>query len=250
MKKFVAATAIAALAPLGHAVPLIDVELGASSWNASYSGEIGATNTNVDSLGFEDDTANSLYLTLELPVPLIPNIRLKTTNLEAVGTSTLALPFQFNNVPFAPNDTITTDIDLSHTDVTLYYGLPEFYLDVDFGLTLRVFDGDATAASAINAALRESVDLGFVIPMIFADVRLDLPFTGLYAGVEGNILSIGDNSLTDFNARIGYSTDIVPFLADLDIEAGFRSIDLELDSEDLDTDITIDGPYVGITLAF
>ena len=247
MKKLILGAALTALTPLSYAVPLVDLELGASSWNASYSGEIGASSTSVDALGFDDDTANSFYVTLELPIPLIPNIRLKTTDLEAVGSNTLTTAFQFNNQGFAVGDVVNTDIDLSHTDITLFYGLPEFYLDVDFGLTLRVFDGDASAATA---ALQEAVDLSFVIPMAYADVRLDLPFTGLYLGVEGNVLSIGDNSLTDFSARLGYSTDVIPFIADLDFELGFRSMDLKLEDEDLNTDLTIDGPYLGVTLAF
>lgn len=247
MKKLLLGAALTALTPLTYAVPLIDLEIGASSWNASYSGNIGASNANVDELGFDDDTANSLYVTLELPLPIIPNIRLKTTDLEAVGSNTLTSDFTFANETFDTSDVINTDIDLSHTDITLFYGLPEFYLDVDFGLTFRVFDGDASAAVG---ALEDTVDLSFVVPMAYANVRLDLPLTGLYLGVEGNFLSIADNTLSDFTAKIGYSTDIIPFIADLDFEAGFRSIDLELEDEDLNTDLTIDGPYLGVTLAF
>ncbi len=251
MKKLLGSAALLCLTPLTYAVPLIDLEVGAGVWGSSYSGDIGKTNTDVESLGLDDDNSNVIYATLEFPLPILPNIRIKNTDISTQGSGTLNSNFTLGDRTFDGSAPVNTTLDLSHTDVTLYYGLPEFYLDVDFGLTLRIFDGEASVNGEFaNNPLSESIDIDAIIPMAFADVRLNLPFTGFYAGVEGNILSIGDNSLTDITGKIGYETDIIPLIADLEFELGYRSMDLTLEDEDLDTDITIDGPYLGVTLAF
>ncbi len=247
MTKVIVTTVLMCLGSLAQALPLFDLKLAVGTWNAGTSGEIGVTNTDIEALGLDDDTATFYFVAFEHPVPVIPNVRLKRTELEITGMETLTETFTLDEQTFAVNSDLNTDIDLSHTDLTLYWGLPEFYLDVDFGLTLRQFDGDA---SAETDTLQEQIDLDVIIPMAFADVRLDLPLTGLYLGAEGNILSIGDNTLTDYNARIGYSTDAIPFLADLDFEVGYRAMELTLEDEDLATDIKIDGVYAQLMLVF
>lgn len=250
-RKLLALTALAAISPASFAVPLIDLEIGAGSWHQSTSGSIGSSNTNAGDIGIDDQNGNVFYATFEWPLPLLPNVKIKHTGLEVEGNSTLSSGFTFINETFTAGSPVAAKLDLSHTDLTLYYGLPEFYLDVDLGATLRFFDGEASATGTVGGApSSESTNLSFVVPMAFADVRLNLPFTGLYAGVEGNLLSIGDNTLRDFTAKIGYTFDVIPFLADLELEGGFRSLDLELDADDVKADVTIDGPYFAVQVSF
>ena len=251
MKKTILATALSCACPLiftsaANAVPLIDVKFATGTWSVSANGDVGSTDTSIEELGLDDDNAIFYSIAFEHPVPVIPNVRLKRTNLTLDGTGTLEEDFILDGEVFSAESAITSNIDLSHTDLTLYYGLPEFFLDVDFGLTLRQYQGEFSATTELE---QEVVDIDAIIPMVFADVRFDLPLTGLYLGAEANVLSVGDSSLSDYNARIGYSTDVIPFLADLDIEVGYREMSLTAE-DDFDADVKIDGAYAQIMLAF
>lgn len=233
------------------AAPLIDLKLAAGVWQATPTGELGVTATDIEDLALEEENANFFSIAFEHPVPILPNIRLKQTSLEYDGETVLTETFTLDDVTFSVDADTVTDVDLSHTDLTLYWGLPELVIDVDFGLTVRSFSGEASVvADSAGITQTETVDLDVTLPMLFADVRLDLPLTGLYVGAEGNALSVGDSSIIDYNARIGYSTDVVPFLADLEFELGYRSFEVELDEDDIQADITIDGPYAQIMLVF
>lgn len=249
MLKHALAVSLCCATSSAFAAPLIDLKLAAGVWDTSLSGELGETATDVETLGIEDENGTFYMVAFEHPIPVIPNVRVKQTNLELDGNAVLEETFTLDDQTFTVGTDVLTDIDLSHTDFTLYWGLPEFYLDVDFGLTARVFSGEASVV-APEAEIEETVDLDVTIPLLFADVRLDLPFTGLYLGAEVNGLSVGDNSIIDYNARIGYSTDVIPFLADLDFEIGYRNFSVELDEDDIQADIELDGPYVQIMLAF
>ena len=234
------------------AAPIIDLKLGAGIWAATPSGDLGVTDTDVEEvLGLEEENATFVFAAFEHPIPVLPNVRLKLMDLQYDADTVLTETFTLEDQTFSVDADVLTDVDLSHTDITLYYGLPEFFLDVDFGLTVRSFDGEASVVSE-TAEITEQIDLDGSIPMAFADIRLDLPGTGLYFGAEANFLAVSDSSLTDYNVRVGYSTDVIPFLADLDVEVGYKSFALELDEEDFDVgaDIEIDGPYVQVMLAF
>ena len=248
LKKTILA-ALCCAASSSYALPLIDLKIAAGVWDSSPSGDLGESVTSVNTLDLDDDQATFISIAFEHPIPVLPNLRLKQTDVEYEGDTVLTETFTLDEQTFSAEADLLTDIDLSHTDITLYWGLPEFYLDVDFGITGRIFDGEATAVSE-DADISETVDLDAVIPLLFADVRLDLPLTGVYLGAEFNGLAVGDNSIIDYNARVGYSTDIIPFLADLDFEIGYRSFTIELDEDDIETDITFDGPYAQIMLAF
>lgn len=253
MKKLIAITALSSLASLTHALPLINLDIGTGVWMPEYSGELGESQTAVDSLNLSEDNANVYYATLEFPVPVVPAVRIKHTDLSTEGNSDITVDFQLDDFTFSADGDLYTSLDLTHTDYTLYWGLPKFYLDVDFGATIRQFDGEAIATGTVTGQTEqqtENVDIDIIIPMLFADVRLDLPFTGLYLGVDGNFISAGDNTLSDFTAKVGYNTDALPILLDLEFEAGYRSMELKVDESDIQADVTIEGPYLGVQIAF
>jgi len=253
-KKILATAVLMGLSAASSAVPILKLDVGAAVWMPDYSGDIGVDLVDVEDLNLADDNGTMAYIDFDFPlVPLIPSIRVKRTDLTTDGVGSLTETFEFADRTFDANADLATDLDLSHTDYTLYYGLPEFFLDVDFGLTFRQFDGEATMVGTIGSETEiDSVELDITIPMLFADVRLDLPLTGFYARAEGHALSIGDNSLTDLTGVIGYNWGAVPGVFDIEIEAGYRSMDLELDAGDADieADISIAGPYVGLQLKF
>ena len=79
---------------------------------------------------------------------------------------------------------VDSDLDLSHTDATLYWGLPlpVPYVDINLGLTARMFGGEAIVEGQITGR-REEVELDFTLPMGFVEAQVGTPF-GIYAAAE------------------------------------------------------------------
>ncbi|TQV67684.1 TIGR04219 family outer membrane beta-barrel protein [Exilibacterium tricleocarpae] len=248
MKKIVSATCLAALAPLAQADTILGVYAGVGIWQADYGGDTGVDSIDLDELGLDDEDNNFFYVALEHPVPLLPNIKLQNTNVESEASATLTRDFTLDDVTFTATDSVVTDLDLSHTDVVLYYEILDNWVTLDLGMTLRAFDGEASVRSE-NTDRSETVDLDAVLPMAYAKAQFDLPFTGFSVGADANIITYDGNTLSDASAKVAYAYESL--VVDVGFELGYRRMALSLDDlDDLEADITLDGPYAAITLHF
>ena len=249
MKKLLSATCLAALAPLAQADTILGIYAGIGLWQADYGGDTGVESVDLDELGLDDENNNFFYVALEHPIPLLPNIRLQRTAIDSRESATLTRNFTLDDVTFSATDTVVTDLDLSHTDAVLYYEVLDNWVSLDLGLTLRAFDGEATVQSQTTTALRETVDLDAVLPMLYARAQFDLPFTGFSVGADANLITYDGHTLSDASAKIAYAFDAT--VIDLGVELGYRRMALELDDlDDLNADLTLDGPYAAVTLHF
>ncbi len=235
-------------APLAQADTVLGIYAGAGMWKSDYSGDAGAVSINIDQLGLKEENNEYYYVALEHPVPIIPNIRLYHTALETTGLGTISQDFTLDNQTFTTNTEVATDLDLTHTDATLYYEVLDNWINLDFGLTLRKYDGNITAVDTSGTLASETVDINETLPLLYAKVQFDLPFTGWAVGAYGNFISYDGNSLSDVSASLMYSFESA---VDLGFEVGFRRTALELDdTSDLQSDITIDGLFAGVTMHF
>ncbi|MDX1693681.1 MAG: TIGR04219 family outer membrane beta-barrel protein [Ketobacteraceae bacterium] len=248
-KTFITAAACLLAAPTVASADTIGFFGGAGTFKPEFSGTFKNSDTSdtvgeidlEDDLGLDDDTATFFYVAIEHPVPLLPNIRLARTDMEQEGSTTLEDAIEFNGKTYDAE--IESTIDLSHTDVTLYYELLDNWVNLDLGLTVRQFDGklEITGREA-NSGQTETAkeDVDFPVPMLYAKAQFDLPFTGLYAAVDGNIIGYGGNSFIDATGKIGYETSL-----GFGVEAGLRTITLEIDDEDnLEADMDFSGMYL------
>jgi outer membrane protein len=182
----------------------------------------------------------------------VPNIKLQRTDIQTSGNGTLNISSQFDEISFSTGGVIT-DLNLSHTDLTFYYEILDNWVSLDLGLTARFFDGEAKitgSAADTLLAVTESIDIDAATPMLYGKAQFDLPFSGLALGADVNFAGFGGNGLIDYNVRISYMPDIIP-LVDFGVELGYRSMQLELDGiGDLQTDFTIDGPYLSLIFHF
>ena len=250
MKKILTAAALAATLPqAASALPLVDFYAGAYYWDQGVTGEVGSGSDQADledDLNLDGGGQNVTYFAFEHPIPVIPNIKLKQTSMESDGSGTLSTSFDLAGTTVNANQPVATTLNLSHTDYTLYWGLPLPIVTLDFGLTARQFDGEMEVLDDSNNELAQS-DLDFVIPMGYLKVGADIPLTGLSFAGEMNTLSIGDTSLTDFDVNMTYVLPLIPLL-DVGITAGFRSFDADIDEDEIVTKATISGPYLGLSL--
>jgi outer membrane protein len=123
--------------------------------------------------------------------------------------------------------------------------LPIPFVDINFGLSGRQFDGYAEVKSSTQT---EQVDLDFVLPMVYGELKIDTPF-GVYASADINYVGYGDNKLSDVSYGLGYTLPIP--VVDLGLEAGYRQMTLKTDPDDTDieTDLDISGVYYGASLS-
>lgn len=253
MKKYclAAALSMAFLAPVAKADMLLGLYVGADGWQSENSGSF-AGEGNAQDFNFEDKTFSSYYAALEHPIPLVPNIKLKYTQLELDGSALLTQTFEFDGQDFTVNTEANLMTDFSHMDYTLYYELFDNDLvSVDFGLTVKHFDGDATVSGIVSGKkTTESIDFSAPVPLGYLRGEVGLPLTGLSVFAEGNLLAIDDSKIQDY--QVGIAWEFVDTLAvDMAIRAGYRSFIIELaDVDDISTDLDISGPFAGLQVHF
>jgi len=247
MKKLLA-IAIAAAAPMAAQADLLfTIEAGASSWNVDATGDVDKRVDLEDDLNLDSEANNVLFASFEHPIPVLPNVKIMQTGLELTGKGSTG--YTFLDQEFT-GDTDST-LDLSHTDLTLYWGLPLPipFIDINFGLTARQFDGEVAVTGTVdNVASTESEDLNFIMPMGYLNVDVDTPF-GIYAYADVNALAIDGNGVTDTAIAVGYTLPIP--LVDVSLEAGQRSIAVTTDEDtvDIETDIDLSGMFFGLNVS-
>ena len=249
MKKTALAAFLVAMTPVAAQADLLfTVGAKANSWTAEPSGEldegVSADGEN-NGLGLDSNSGTNLTVFFEHPVPVLPNVRLRQTSLELDGSGLLRS--EFNGVTY--NERVDSDLDLSHTDATLYWGLPlpVPYVDINLGLTARMFGGEAIVEGQ-GSGRREEVELDFAIPMGFLEAQVGTPF-GIYAQAEINAIGYDGNALTDTVLTLGY--DLPVPVVDLGLEVGHRAMSMKTnkDTTDIETDFDVSGIFYGASFS-
>lgn len=185
----------------------------------SYTDNGTTTNTR---FGNESVDTYQVGVYFEHPVPLLPNIRLDLTpeaklkGLDGLTAST---------------------VSLDQMDVTPYYEIIDTAIDIDVGVTFKIIQGD------IKGNVNQSFNV--VIPMGYAGIGVDIPGTGIR--IAGDMKYIRDSGDSFYDSRIKASLDLAAGLA---VEAGYRREKLDLDRFDIRSNMTIEGPFVGMNYRF
>ncbi len=244
MYKNMMATGLALVLSTTATADFLGFTVGAYGWDADYDGSVQSGPDTIDlddQLGFDDETHNTVFVSFEHPVPALPNVALAYTELDADARGALTGEV-FDNVAYT--GPVKTTLDLSHTDLTLYYELLDNWVSVDLGLTIRKFDDGIKIRDTLGNSSDE--DLDEVLPMLYLAAKFELPLSGLYASADANMLSYDDSDLIDYKVNIGYETSL-----GLGAELGYRYFDLDYeDASDESADITIDGLYAGVFYHF
>ena len=225
----------------------LGVRAGAYRWNADYRGDVQAGGESIDihdDLGISDDDSNVFSIAFEHPIPFLPNVLLQRTELDTSASETLSRSFEFDDEIYIASDTVNTDLDLSHTDATLYYEVLDNWVELDLGLTVRYFE-EGVRLQAQTTGQRSELDLNAVLPMVYAAARFNLPLSGFYVAVDGNGVGYSGSTLFDYRAMVGYESRI-----GLGAELGYRSFDLSYDDDDDEAEIKIDGVFAQVFYHF
>lgn len=223
---------------------IFGVYAGAGTWQSEYSGSVGNPAASTDELGFDENNNSFYYIALEHPIPLIPNIKLQHNDISSRQTGTLTGDFKLDNVSFGAGTEVSSDFDLSYTDATLYYEILDNWLNLDLGVTVRKYSGELQAQAL---TMEDKVDVDVTLPLAYARFQFDLPFSGFSAGFEGNYINYSGNSVSDYSAKVSYSFDSI---VDLGIEVGYKAASIQIDEDDINTDIRLKGPYAAAIFHF
>lgn len=207
------------------AATILGLGVEADYYNAQASGHFAYTDNGVTTNTRFADTSEDTYqvgVWFEHPVPVLPNIRLDLTP----------------EAKFAGSDGgIVSTLALDQMDITPYYEILDNVIDFDLGVTFKVLQGD------IKGSVNQ--DFNVVVPMGYAAVGVDIPGTGIR--IAGDIKYVSYSGDSFYDSRIKASLDLAAGLA---VEAGYRRESLELDRFDIRSDMTIEGPFIGMSYRF
>ena len=232
-------------APIARA-DLTAVEIGIGGWSADPSGDVAFDGDMIDladDLNLDRATNAMATLTLDHPVPGLPDVRLNYTTLTLDGRSTLNRPIEFGDQLFIGGEEVATEADFDTIDLVVYYGLPVPVVALDVGVAARWFDG-AVELRSVDSGISETAELTGVVPLGYARAELPLPFG---FGAEGEVtgLSVGDNKVLDYQLALRYElTAAFIARATLGARLGYRVQDYDLDDiDDLEAAVEFDGAF-------
>ena len=252
-KTIIAASIVTLLTTSVQADTLLGLYIGGQMWANQADGSFGEGKNNQAAFDFDDETQGNFFIALEHPIPLIPNIKIASTTLDTVGGTTITGSFTFDgNTYSSATPDLATTFDASYVDYTFYYELFDNDLfTFDFGLTARDLESQINVVGEINGTSTSSdLSVSGIIPLLYVNTIISLPFTGFNVFAEANFLSYDDNTVYDY--QIGVSYALLDNLAiDLDLTLGYRAVKLELnDIDDLYSDLTFDGVFAGAIVHF
>ena len=142
----------------------------------------------------------------------------------------------YDGVVYNINDTVNSQLDLSHQSVLLYYEVLDNWINLDIGLDVMLFDGSIALESTTASA---ATDLDETIPALYGMFEFDFPLTGLTAGAAVSYIGYDDNDITKTRLFLAYESEL-----GLGVEVGMQTFDAQWDDINLSNgDISFDGIY-------
>ncbi len=216
----------------------VGLNIGSNYWTPDLAGTFNS-NTSAENIktGNSVKSTASLVISLEHPIPLIPNIKFQNRDLSSSGSdSTPGLTF--NGRTFING--VSSTLDLSHKDIVLYYELLDNWVNLDLGVNLKTFNGEVTVSDNSDSSLNESISIDKTIPLLYLSARFDLPFSGFYVGADIQNLSLNESTVEDSTVMVGFEGS-----SGFGVEGGYKKFSLELnDVGSLNTSIKYDGLFI------
>jgi outer membrane protein len=247
-RRLIAAFLVAGFwAATAQADTLLGLTVAADGWDMDSKGSL-ADNSAMTAFDHESETPAVLSISLEHPVPLIPNFRLRTTDMSSSGRTTLSGTFDFGGASYPVTTNLGTEFNLQSSDFIFYYELLDNdTVSFDLGLNGKYLDGDIQVTDGTTST---SETFKGVVPMLYGAVKFGIPATRISLFGDFNLLSVGDHTLRDYTAGAAY-TLVDSMAVDFSVRGGFRRFNLELDDLDgIYADWTFDGLFLGIEADF
>lgn len=242
---YIAAALMAAtqLTSFGAGADALSITAGAGGWGQASSGNF-QRHTDPASVDVEkhlfwgDETQGYMFASFEHFVPLIPNVRVMRTTLDQSGNGNTN--FVFDGQTFSGQ--VSNDFSIETLDLIAYYEVLDNIVSLDLGLNIRNVKIDYLIASS-GTSITSDVDE--TIPMLYALVGVS-PLPDLIISGETSYMTFGGSTMSDFTAKIAYTTNFF-----VGFEAGYRKQTFEFDDvSNTDAKIDFDGIFAGAYVKF
>jgi len=227
----------------------IGLNLGSGAWSAEQTDPLNSASYNLNNLTSKPvpdvQATPSLLFVLEHPITALPNLRYQGSDLDSNGSDSLnGGSLSFNNQSYS-DDPVTSTYDLNHSDIVLYYELMDNWVNLDFGLDLKSFNGEISIND--SSPNNNVLPIDETIPLFYLSARFNLPFNGFYVGADINSnFNISDSVAEDSTFMLGYQSD-----NGARVEGGVKIFSLDLnDSNDVDGNLEYDGLFINGYIPF
>ncbi|RMG55308.1 MAG: TIGR04219 family outer membrane beta-barrel protein [Gammaproteobacteria bacterium] len=248
-RKIAAVLTMGMLATASAQADVIGVDFGVAGWqqNVSGSGTYNTTGTatNIDvkdDLHLKDKQNGFGWISIEHPVPLLPNIRLYAANFSTDGQGTITQQIDFGGATYPVNSDVSSKFDVRETGGILYYELLDNVVSLDLGLDLRNLKG---SMEITGSGQYEKADFDVWAPLLYGRVEASLP-ANLRIGADGSYIGYSGNYLRDFRGWVAWQSPWV-----VGIEGGYRTNGAKLnDVSNITADFSFGGPYIAVFVDF
>jgi outer membrane protein len=161
-------------------------------------------------------------LSVENPIPLIPNVRYSYNGFE------------------------TEQFEYTREDITFFYEIfDNDIIEVDLGFGLSRFSNGVYTPSGLGS----EVDFEGYVPFVFGKQEFEIPMTDVKFFTDLMYTNINDSVYHDLTVGIGYEFEFV--VVDVEFQAGYRTIEFELqDFDGISDEFSTDGFFLGLTVDF
>ncbi|WP_394130333.1 TIGR04219 family outer membrane beta-barrel protein [Shewanella maritima] len=246
MKKSLIATALIGMlgATSAQAATLVGFKVGGDVWRADTSGTFNDDDGGQQAFNYESSTSGSVWLAVEHPVPILPNLKIRENRLDSKGSMADA-DFTFNGYDFTGN--VTTYNNLNNTDFILYYELLDNDLvELDLGAAYKKMNGSLRVQTEQGRPEDRDVDSGVI--MGYASGKAGIPGLGLYAFAE-LMQGVDETGVHDYSAGLGWEFDGIT--VDTRIRVGYRDFTFDVsDFSNVTQDMQFKGAFAGLELNF
>lgn len=272
MNKHLLAVSLTLAMPIAMAKPMLSIDAGAG-WGTNSIGDDSTImddtfsldgDSSSDPYGLNMEGEGGFYGWMKLSMPVLPDIKIKYESMVLDGSNSLTFNETVYGAEFEADGDVDSELDLSHFDVALTYGLPLPTVDIDLGINTRFMTGGFSAVAETGIGTDEiDEDFSFdgntlLIPMPYVSVEAMIPSTDFKISGEISALPLNDVSMTDWNIKgTWYAPLPTSMLAKLGLEAGYRSFNLKIDGElfgedlsDYETDAGVSGFFFGAAFHF
>jgi outer membrane protein len=235
---------LALTTPLTANADSLSISAGGGVWNESPGGNIQKTidPTAVDindDFFWKEESQSYFFVTLEHFVPVIPNVKLMHSQMDHAGSGLAG--FEFDGDTYS--GTVSNDFSIETLDLIAYYEVLDNIVSLDIGLNIRNIKIDYAIADSNGISTTDSIDE--TVPMLYAMIGAS-PWPDLTISGELSYIAYSGSSISDFTAKIAYTTSFF-----VGLEAGYRIQSFEFDDVDeTNANLDFDGAFVGAYLKF
>ena len=197
----------------------------------------------IDDIELVTEIKTFLRNAFELPSIGSPNVKVEKSGLTISTSAFLHINESFGDMKLQSDNLFKDQLDLTHKDHLLFYGLIDSLVKIDLGINVMKFSKN----SRLNKdGIVSDINIDKYTPALYAHVEY-APAKSYFSLVsEGSVHTQGDSSISDYKFYLNLSSNTV-----VDTEIGFHRFNAEWQNIDGNNEkLSFKGYYARVTYNF